>query len=87
MEGMWDGFGRINTETKKGGIVGIFRHGAIETKRILTVNYLDPAGIYQVKTMDGKVFATLTGNELTKTGFVVNLEEKYSGELFEICAK
>ena len=87
MEGMWDGFGRINTETKKGGIVGIFRHGAIDSKRTLTVNYLDPAGIYQVKTMDGKLFTTLTGIELKTKGFVVELEEKYSGELFEICAK
>ena len=30
MEGMWDGFQRINTETKDGGIIGIFRHGSVE---------------------------------------------------------
>ncbi|HLG40105.1 MAG TPA: glycoside hydrolase family 36 protein, partial [Chitinophagaceae bacterium] len=38
-EGMWDGFQRINTETKKGGIAGVFRQGSMETKRLVTVNY------------------------------------------------
>ena len=42
MEGMWDGFQRINTDIKDGGIVCVFRHGAVETKRLLTVNYLNP---------------------------------------------
>ncbi len=46
MEGMWDGFQRINTETKSGGIIGIFRHGSVETKRIVTVKYLDPEKTY-----------------------------------------
>ncbi len=26
-EGQWDGFQRINTDTKSGGIVGVFRQG------------------------------------------------------------
>ena len=64
MEGMWDGFQRINTETKEGGIIGVFRHGSVETKRIVTVNWLDPLKTYQVKSIDGKVVATLTGKEL-----------------------
>ncbi|MEZ0484380.1 hypothetical protein ACAW87_07490 [Fibrella sp. GW2-5] len=42
MEGMWDGFQRINTETKKGGIIGVFRHKAIETKRQVTCNNSTP---------------------------------------------
>jgi alpha-galactosidase len=87
MEGMWDGFQRINTETKNGGIIGIFRHGAIESKRIVTVNWLYPEKTYQIKTMDGKVIATLTGNELKYKGFTVNIEGLYSGDLFEISAK
>jgi len=87
MEGMWDGFQRINTETKDGGIVGIFRHGSVETKRIVTINYLDPFKTYDVKTVDGTVFASLTGKELVEKGFEVNLEGKYSGELFEIGMK
>jgi alpha-galactosidase len=87
MEGMWDGFQRINTETKDGGIVGIFRHGSVESKRTVTINYLDPDKIYEVKSMDNKIIVTLTGNELREKGFEVNLEEKYSGELFEIGIK
>jgi alpha-galactosidase len=84
MEGMWDGFQRINTETKNGGIVGIFRHGSVEHERIVTVNYLDPAKTYEVKSLEGKVISTLNGKELQEKGFAVNLEGLYSGDLFEI---
>ena len=84
MEGMWDGFQRINTETKSGGILGIFRHGSVEVKRIVTVNYLIPDVTYYVKTMEGKVIETLTGNDLKEKGFEVSLEGVYSGDLFEI---
>jgi len=87
MEGMWDGFQRINTETKNGGIIGVFRHGAADTKRIVTVNWLDPVQTYLVKSMDGKVVASLTGNELKTKGFNAILEELYSGNLFEIGLK
>jgi alpha-galactosidase len=87
MDGMWDGFQRINTETKDGGIFGIFRHGSVETKRIVTLNYLDSARTYEVKNVEGKVFESLTGKELAEKGFEVNLEGKYSGELFEIGVK
>lgn len=86
-EGMWDGFQRINTETKDGGIIGIFRHGAVEKKRLVTVNWLDAGKTYQVKLMNGEVAATLTGSELKTKGFVANLEERYSGDLFEISSR
>ena len=84
MEGMWDGFQRINTGTKQGGIIGVFRHGAAEVKRMVTVRHLDPAKTYRVKSMDGKIITSLTGQALQKTGFAVNLAELYTGELFEI---
>jgi alpha-galactosidase len=87
MEGMWDGFQRINTDSKSGGIIGVFRHGAMDTKRIVTVNWLNPATIYQVKSIDGKEVAALTGKELVEKGFTVTLEGLYSGDLFEIHAK
>lgn len=86
-EGRWDGFQRINTETKTGGIIAVFRHGAIEPKRTVTVNYLDPVKKYLVKSMDGKVVTSLTGVELKATGFEVQLNDFYSGELFEIAGK
>jgi alpha-galactosidase len=87
MEGMWDGFSRINTETRDGGIIGIFRQGSVESKRIVTINYLDPFRTYDVKTVEGEIVATLTGSDLLEKGFAVDLEGKYSGELFEIGIK
>ena len=84
MEGMWDGFQRINTESKNGGIIGVFRHGAVEESRTVTVRYLDPGETYEVKSIDGKVISTLSGDELKEKGFVVKLDGIYSGELFEI---
>lgn len=84
MEGMWDGFQRINTDTKSGGIVGIFRHGSLESKRKIIINYLNPEKYYQVKTIDGKVIVRLTGEQFYTTGFEIELKDLYSGELFEI---
>lgn len=87
MEGMWDGFQRINTDTREGGIIGIFRHGSAESGRTLTVNYLDPGKTYEVKAMNGNVMATLNGEEIRRNGFVLELEGLYSGDLLEICVK
>lgn len=86
-EGFWDGFQRINTDTKTGGIIGVFRHGAIEIKRKVTVNGLDPAKIYLVKSMEGKVLTSLTGEKLKTVGFEITLNELYSGELLELTVK
>lgn len=86
LEGMWDGFQRINVDSKQGGIVGIFRHGAAETKRMLIVQHLNPEKLYQVRSMDGKTIASLSGQALQTTGFAVSLLTPYSGELFEINA-
>ena len=86
-EGMWDGFQRVNTETKNGGIIAVFRHGAVESVRTVTIKYLDPDKIYQVKTTEGKIITSLTGKDLEKQGFEVQLEDKYAGKLFEIAAK
>lgn len=84
MEGMWDGFQRINMETKKGGIVGVFRHGSMETTRLVTINYLDPEKKYIVKRMNGDIVVTATGTALHTKGFMVALDKMYDGELFEI---
>jgi alpha-galactosidase len=84
MEGSWDGFQRINTETKNGGIIGVFRHGAVDASRTVTINNLDAKKMYRVKLMNGKVIATLTGEALRTEGFKISLAVTYSGELFEI---
>lgn len=87
LEGMWDGFQRINTDTKKGGIIGIFRHGSVETKRLVTVNWLDPDLTYQVKSINGEVLYVLTGKDLKTKGFIADLTNLYSGNLYEISLK
>ncbi len=83
-EGMWDGFQRINTDTKDGGIVGIFRHGASESKRRIFINYLLPDKIYKVKKMDGSMVILLSGSDLQTKGFEVVIDKLYDGELFEL---
>lgn len=84
-EGHWDGFQRINSETKSGGIVGIFRQGAAEEKRKVTVQWLDPLMNYAVRSApDGKKIARLSGKELMEKGFEVKFLKKYDGALFEI---
>ncbi len=86
-EGTWDGFQRLNTETGNGGIVGVFRHGSPESKRLVTISYLDQSKIYQVKSTDGKIVTEKTGKELKNKGFEISIPEKYAGELFEIAVK
>lgn len=83
-EGSWDGFQRINTETRAGGIIGVFRLGAVEARRVVTIRYLNPDKNYDVKTMAGNVIHTATGQELSAAGFTVSLKDVDDGELFEI---
>lgn len=87
IDGMWDGYQRINTDAKNGGIIGVFRNGGVDTKRIVTVNYLDTGKTYLVKSMNGKIVATLTGQELKTKGFSWTIEGLYSGDLLEISEK
>ncbi len=84
MEGNWDGFQRTNTDLKTGGFIAVFRQGSKESRRIVTINTLDPLKNYKVKTIDGKEICNMTGKDLTLKGFEVFLNEPYSGELFEV---
>ena len=85
MEGAWDGFSRINTETKSGGLVGIFKQGAVEENRIVTLPYLDASTVYTIKQApDGKAVAKMTGADLAKKGFKVTLEKSHEGMLYEV---
>ena len=83
-EGAWDGFQRINTDTKTGGIIGIFRHGAKEATRLVTDYGLDADKLYHVKNMNGKIIKSMKGKELNGVGFEVTLKKMYDGELFEV---
>ena len=83
--GAWDGFCRINTDTRSGGLVGVFREGSAETSRTVTVCDLDPDAVYSVRRgPDGTELARMTGRELEKKGFLVSFDDEYSGELFEV---
>ena len=85
-EGCWDGFQRINSETRSGGIIGIFRHGAAEIQRNVVVRNLDPNAAYQIKEAPtGNKLFTLTGKDLAEMGFPVKLNKLYDGALFEVC--
>jgi alpha-galactosidase len=86
-EGSWDGFQRINTDTKTGGIIGVFRHGSLESKRKVTINYLEPDKNYEIRTIVGKLISTASGKDLNTKGFEWEFANAYSGELFEVSIK
>lgn len=84
-EGSWDGFARINTETKSGGLVGVFRCNAAERSRRVAVRGLEPDAKYAVlKGAKGECVVELTGRELGEDGFEAVLPERCDGELYEI---
>jgi alpha-galactosidase len=84
-EGNWDGFQRINTESSSGGIIGVFRQGAAESERKVTVRYLDPETVYTILSVpEGEQVANMNGKELAEEGFKVKLQNKWEGELFEV---
>jgi alpha-galactosidase len=84
-EGHWDGFQRINTDTKSGGIVGVFRHGALEDTRKIFLNYLHPEVQYEINNAtDGETIFRGSGKELMEKGFRVKITQKYGGEVFEV---
>jgi len=84
-EGLWDGYQRINTDSKSGGIVGIFRQGSAENTRLVTVNYLDPAAEYEIrKAPSGELILKASGKDLAHSGFHVTLTKKYDGAVYEV---
>lgn len=83
--GMWDGFQRIDIETKLGGIIGVFKQGGVEKERKITINYLNPSKIYTIKEVNSeKIMIKNFGKNLAKTGFNVKIVEDYNRQLFEI---
>jgi alpha-galactosidase len=83
--GHWDGFQRINTATKSGGIVGVFKHNAMENERTIMVKLLDPGQTYVVKkAVTGQIITSMTGEELQCKGFRLTLNEPYDATLLEV---
>ncbi|WP_298367351.1 glycoside hydrolase family 36 protein [uncultured Lutibacter sp.] len=84
-DGFWDGFQRINTATKSGGIIGVFKQKSFQKEMWVTVNYLDPKATYKVTLAPNKkkVFKGI-GEELHTKGFKVKFKEHFQGELYEV---
>lgn len=87
-EGSWDGWQRINFETKNGGIFGIFRQGAKEKVRTVFLTDLRENAIYTIKEAPtGKGFHSASGKELMEKGFSVEIDKIYDGRIFEVDVK
>jgi alpha-galactosidase len=83
-EGMWDGWMRINP-TLKTGVIGVFRQGATDSQRTVTLRDIDPDKQYVIKLAPtGKVIINATGKELMEKGFQVSIQEKYDGIIYEV---
>ena len=81
----WDAFSRINTDTKSGGIVGVFRNASADSERKVRLHSLDKNADYQIlKAPDNKVFEKMKGEDLMTKGFTVNILELNSFAIFEI---
>lgn len=81
----WDGFQRINTETKSGGIVGVFKQLSAVDEQCITLNFLDEKKEYVVKLApSGEIISRGIGSKLRKKGFKVIFKEEANGELFEV---
>jgi alpha-galactosidase len=84
-EGHWDGFQRINTETKSGGIIGVFKQNSNVNERWITINYLDKKTKYKVVTAATEnLIAEGTGEEFRVKGFKVDFQNEFQGELYEV---
>jgi len=84
-EGNWDGWSRINTDTKEGGIVGIFKQGSLDEERTVSVPGLDEKKQYIIKNAPDNIEVTrLSGKDLHEKGFRVRMTKEYDSRLFEL---
>ena len=83
-EGRWDGFQRVNTESRAGGLVGVFRHGAPDDSLRVRVAHLDPRASYGLFDRHGKELSRATGAALAAQGFMVRIDAQHGGSLFEL---
>lgn len=86
-EGAWDGWQRINFQTREGGIFGVFRQGAAEITRTVVLKDLDPDRMYVIRQAPyGTEVYRASGKEIMTEGFPVKLAGKYDGNIFEAAA-
>ncbi|NQU52061.1 MAG: alpha-galactosidase, partial [Bacteroidetes bacterium] len=78
--GSWDGFQRINTESKSGGIIGVFKQFSKVSEQWVTVNHLDSEKNYVVvHASTGRIILKATGDELKNKGFKVVFDAEFQG--------
>lgn len=84
-EGSWDGWMRINNDSRAGGIIGVFRQGALEDSRRIFVKGLKPESTYHIRQApEGKDIVQLTGHQLMEQGFQVEIPDPYDAKIYEI---
>jgi alpha-galactosidase len=84
-EGAWDGWQRLNFQTKAGGIIGVFKQGALETRRTVFLKDLLPNATYSIRLAPhNKIILKAKGRELMEKGFKVKLLKKYDAQIFEV---
>jgi alpha-galactosidase len=87
-EGSWDGWQRINFQTGKGGIFGVFRQGASEDTRTVFLKDIIPDKTYRIRLApSGDIVFTGNGKDLIMKGFQVKIEKPYDGKIFEVGAE
>ncbi len=85
IEGNWDGWARINTDTKEGGIIGVYRQGSLDEIRTVSVKGLEKNKIYNIKLAPfAKILFKMSGKALEEKGFKVKMDQYYDSKLFEI---
>ncbi len=85
IEGGWDGWSRINVDTKAGGIVGVFRQGSLDDSRTVSLPGLNKNKQYVVKLAPSDtVLARMSGEDLEKKGFTVEIDQPYDSKLYEV---
>ena len=66
-------------------VVGVFRHGAVEDVRMVTIDFLHEDAIYQVyQAAENQILKEATGKSLKEQGFEVKLVKEYDGVLMEV---
>jgi alpha-galactosidase len=86
-EGAWDGWMRINNDTKAGGMIGVFRQGALESSREVFLAGIDPEREYVILLApEGEEMHRASGRSLMETGFRVEIPGLYDGNIYEIRA-
>jgi alpha-galactosidase len=76
---------RINNDTRNGGIIGVFKQGALEESRQVYVKGLDPDREYLLKLApEGIEIHRASGQQMMEEGFRVEISNSYDGLIFEI---